>query len=90
MRERELIPFKVAKAKTGHRSTKGFRYFAARVGLTIYEFGDRIRRVDAVELDRILSAPALEPDAIRAKLRAAAQRRRIRPPQEESTPSPQK
>ncbi len=75
----ELLTLKEGARRTGYRSTRGFLYFADRVGLRIYSYADRIRRVDAEELERVISAQALQPDDVRERVREIAARRQRRP-----------
>ena len=74
----EFLTLKQAGARAGYKSRRGFLYFAERVGLRIYSYGQRIRRVDAEELERVLTQQRLEPDEARERVRAIAARRNRR------------
>ncbi len=77
----EFLTLKQAGARAGYKSRRGFLYFAERVGLRVYRYGRRIRRVSAEELERVLTQQRLEPDATRELVRAIGRRRQRRPPE---------
>lgn len=69
------IKLGVGAHRAGYKSRRGFLYFAERVGLRIYSYGDRIRRVDEDELELVLDAQVREPDEVRERVRDLARRR---------------
>ena len=72
----DMLKLSEARERAGYKSRRGFLYFAERVGLRIYSYGDRIRKVDADELERVLHAQASEPNDVRERVREIAARRR--------------
>lgn len=75
------LRLKEGASRAGYKSVRGFVYFCEKTGLRIYAYGQRIRRVDADELEHVLTRQRLEPDDARERVRAIAARRNRRPPE---------